>query len=56
MTQSNPDNRILLVTGPASSGKSEWAEKLAIATGKAVSYAATARVDLADEEWQSRIE
>ncbi|MDY6785966.1 MAG: bifunctional adenosylcobinamide kinase/adenosylcobinamide-phosphate guanylyltransferase [Cyanobacteriota bacterium] len=56
MTQSKRDNGIILVTGPASSGKSQWAEQLAIATGMAVSYAATARVDPEDEEWQLRIE
>jgi adenosylcobinamide kinase/adenosylcobinamide-phosphate guanylyltransferase len=56
MTQSPRENRIILVTGPASSGKSEWAEQLAIATERTVSYVATARVDPEDQEWRSRIE
>lgn len=50
---------IILVTGPARSGKSEWAERLAqnVATCKdqQVVYIATARVDLNDAEWQARI-
>lgn len=44
-----------MVTGPASSGKSEWAEKLAIRSGKAVTYIATATIDPTDLEWQARI-
>jgi len=47
---------ITLVTGPASSGKSEWAEYLAAQTGKDVRYAATARVDSDDLEWRAKIE
>lgn len=45
----------ILVTGPARSGKSEWAEALALRSGKAVSYVATAQVDATDAEWQARI-
>lgn len=48
-------SQLILVTGPASSGKSEWAEHLAVETGKAVRYVATARVDPDDREWQARI-
>jgi adenosylcobinamide kinase / adenosylcobinamide-phosphate guanylyltransferase len=48
--------QIVLVTGPARSGKSEWAEALATRTGKAVVYVATAQTDLTDLEWQARIE
>jgi len=45
----------ILVTGPARSGKSEWAETLALRSGKAVSYIATAQSDPDDIEWQARI-
>lgn len=47
---------IILVTGPARSGKSEWAELLAQQTGKPVTYVATARRDSSDVEWNARIE
>ena len=46
----------ILVTGPARSGKSEWAEQLAVQSGKAVVYLATAQIDETDVEWQARIE
>ena len=45
----------ILVAGPARSGKSEWAENLALQTGKPVIYVATARVDRDDTEWVARI-
>jgi adenosylcobinamide kinase/adenosylcobinamide-phosphate guanylyltransferase len=48
--------QLILVTGAARCGKSEWAETLAIASGKAVTYIATATVDPTDIEWQARIE
>jgi adenosylcobinamide kinase / adenosylcobinamide-phosphate guanylyltransferase len=48
--------QLILVTGAARSGKSEWAETLAIQSGKAVTYIATATVDPADPEWQARIQ
>lgn len=48
--------RVMLVTGPARSGKSEWAETLAMQLGKPVIYVATAQVDPADSEWLFRIE
>ena len=48
--------QIILVTGAARSGKSEWAETLATETGKPVIYIATAQADTADQEWLSRIE
>jgi adenosylcobinamide kinase/adenosylcobinamide-phosphate guanylyltransferase len=48
--------QLILVTGPARSGKSEWAETLAVRSEKSVIYIATARVDPADGEWQTRIE
>ncbi|HBL11481.1 MAG TPA: bifunctional adenosylcobinamide kinase/adenosylcobinamide-phosphate guanylyltransferase [Cyanobacteria bacterium UBA11162] len=54
MATSTP--QIILITGPARSGKSEWAETLAIQTGKAVIYVATAQAQPDDVEWLSRIE
>jgi adenosylcobinamide kinase / adenosylcobinamide-phosphate guanylyltransferase len=50
-----PTGQIILVTGAARCGKSEWAEQLAIQTAKAVTYIATATIDPTDLEWQARI-
>lgn len=50
------ERQLMLVTGPARSGKSEWAETLAARSGKTVIYVATAQVDPTDREWQLRIE
>lgn len=47
--------QLILVTGPARSGKSEWAETLAAGTGKQVVYVATAATDPTDREWHNRI-
>lgn len=47
--------RLILVTGSARSGKSDWAEKLAAQSGKSVVYVATAQTDPSDPEWQDRI-
>ncbi|HEY9750859.1 MAG TPA: bifunctional adenosylcobinamide kinase/adenosylcobinamide-phosphate guanylyltransferase [Allocoleopsis sp.] len=47
---------VCLVTGPARSGKSEWAEALAMQSDKTVIYVATAQTDPSDLEWQARIE
>jgi len=47
--------RLILVTGPARSGKSEWAETLALQSGLPVIYVATAQANAADPEWQARI-
>jgi adenosylcobinamide kinase/adenosylcobinamide-phosphate guanylyltransferase len=47
---------MILVTGAARSGKSEWAETLAGQGNRPVTYIATAQVDSSDREWQSRIE
>ena len=44
-----------LVTGPSSSGKSEFAEILATKTNKSVIYIATAQINHQDREWQARI-
>jgi adenosylcobinamide kinase / adenosylcobinamide-phosphate guanylyltransferase len=46
----------ILVTGAASSGKSEWAEILAKNSGKSVIYIATAEDYPEDREWQIKIE
>jgi adenosylcobinamide kinase/adenosylcobinamide-phosphate guanylyltransferase len=48
-------NKMILVTGPARSGKSEWAETLAMDSGKPVVYIATATENPNDPEWQQRI-
>lgn len=45
----------ILITGPASSGKSEWAEATAAATGQPVTYVATAIALPDDPEWQAKI-
>jgi adenosylcobinamide kinase / adenosylcobinamide-phosphate guanylyltransferase len=51
---------LTLITGPARSGKSEWAEQLAqqyaLANRQQVVYIATAQRDIDDAEWQARIE
>ncbi|MDA0268249.1 MAG: bifunctional adenosylcobinamide kinase/adenosylcobinamide-phosphate guanylyltransferase [Cyanobacteria bacterium] len=46
---------LILVTGPTRSGKSEWAESLALASGQSVVYVATAISNPADPEWQARL-
>jgi len=46
---------IILVTGPARSGKSEWAESIATSS-KSVIYLATAQIDTSDLEWVERLE
>jgi adenosylcobinamide kinase / adenosylcobinamide-phosphate guanylyltransferase len=47
---------IILVTGPARSGKSEWAEHLAQLSGRQVTYVATATLASNDAEWTVRIQ
>lgn len=49
-------SKVILVTGPARSGKSEWAETLAMRSHKTVVYVATAKHDSHDQEWQQRIQ
>ncbi|MBW4418435.1 MAG: bifunctional adenosylcobinamide kinase/adenosylcobinamide-phosphate guanylyltransferase [Myxacorys californica WJT36-NPBG1] len=55
-------NQIILVTGPTKSGKSEWAEQLALrqeretAAQKSVIYVATAQENPSDREWQARLD
>ncbi|GAB4343023.1 MAG: bifunctional adenosylcobinamide kinase/adenosylcobinamide-phosphate guanylyltransferase [Cyanophyceae cyanobacterium] len=51
-----PSPRLILVTGPARSGKSEWAESLAMASGVPVTYVATALIDPSDRDWRRRID
>jgi adenosylcobinamide kinase/adenosylcobinamide-phosphate guanylyltransferase len=46
---------LTFVTGPVRSGKSRFAERLAMETGGDVTYVATARTDPADAEWIARI-
>lgn len=48
-------SKVILVTGPARSGKSEWAETLAKQSGKLVIYVATGRENPDDPGWQQRI-
>jgi adenosylcobinamide kinase/adenosylcobinamide-phosphate guanylyltransferase len=48
--------QIILVTGAARSGKSEWAETLAKRTEKPVFYLATSSVDDPDQEWRDRVQ
>ena len=47
---------IILVIGPARSGKSAYAETLATQYQQPVTYIATARNSLEDSEWQVRID
>lgn len=49
-------SQVILVTGPARSGKSEWAENLAMQSSKPVIYVATASENPNDAEWQKRIQ
>lgn len=48
--------QVILVTGPAKSGKSEWAEYLAGTSKKEIIYIATAQVASHDSEWYNRIQ
>jgi adenosylcobinamide kinase / adenosylcobinamide-phosphate guanylyltransferase len=50
------DRQIILVTGPARSGKSEWAEVLARETCKPVIYIATSSYSEQDFDWQARVQ
>jgi adenosylcobinamide kinase / adenosylcobinamide-phosphate guanylyltransferase len=54
MTSEN-ERATILVAGPARSGKSEWAERLAHESGGPVIYVATAREDPEDADWMERI-
>jgi adenosylcobinamide kinase / adenosylcobinamide-phosphate guanylyltransferase len=48
--------RLILVTGPSRSGKSDWAEALAAQSNQSVLYIATAMENPDDPEWQTRIQ
>lgn len=48
--------KVILVTGPARSGKSEWAEICAAQSQKQVIYVATASRNTDDQEWNLRIQ
>lgn len=48
--------QIILVVGPASSGKSEWAEYLAKQSPNPVTYIATAIADPNDPAWQDKLQ
>lgn len=52
----HPTHPLIMVTGPARSGKSEWAESLAASSGQQVIYVATAAINPKDEEWCDRIQ
>ena len=53
---SSLSQEIILITGPSRSGKSEWAELLAVKKGLKVTYLATGYDDPTDLEWLKRIE
>ncbi len=46
----------ILITGPSRSGKSQFAEQLAIQSQRSVTYIATAQTDPSDPEWALRLE
>jgi len=45
-----------MVSGPASSGKSRWAEHLAMISGRPITYLATGPLLPDDDAWQERLE
>lgn len=51
-----PCPSLILVSGPASGGKSRWAEELARRSGKPVTYLATGPLLPQDPSWQERLE
>ena len=52
---SGVDSRLILVSGPARSGKSRWAEHL-LQNHPAVTYIATAATRPDDPDWQNRLQ
>lgn len=56
MSLKKSSQSLILAIGPASSGKSAWAEQLARDSTKAVSYVATAQENPDDPEWQIKID
>ena len=51
-----PLGRLTMVSGPASSGKSRWAEHLAMISGRPIIYLATGPLLPDDNAWQERLE
>ncbi|MEY2983420.1 MAG: cobinamide kinase/cobinamide phosphate guanylyltransferase, partial [Cyanobacteriota bacterium] len=51
-----PHPKSILVTGPSRSGKSEWAEQLALQRSNSVIYIATGQENPDDPDWQARID
>jgi len=49
-------SKVILITGPARSGKSEWGERLAVQSGRRVVYVATAIARTDDPEWLARLQ
>jgi len=56
MEEVTTKGKVILVLGAASCGKSEWAENLAKASQKPVTYIATAIAHPDDPAWQKKIE
>lgn len=54
--EKNDQGSVILVVGAASSGKSEWAEKLAKQSQKPVTYIATAIAYPDDPAWQEKLQ
>ncbi len=50
-----PASGLTLISGPAGSGKSRWAEQLAEASGLGVVYLATGPLGADDPDWQERL-
>jgi len=50
-----PARGLVLVSGPSRSGKSRWAEHLALSSGLGVSYLATGAQRPGDGSWQERL-
>lgn len=55
LDQDIQSQKLILVTGPARSGKSEWAEQLASQTSLKIIYVATSADYPEDQAWQDRI-
>jgi len=49
------ESSITVVTGPARSGKSRWAEQLAQQSGLEITYVATGGSSAEDPDWQARL-
>ncbi len=56
VSQPSHQRQLILITGPARSGKSEWAEQQALQSQKPVTYIATAQHIAGDRDWQQRIQ